>query len=211
MEKKEKENAPKEAPEVVEAKKMIGAYEGAFFPNTTIHLVITKATPDSIEGASVVAGHFTPFKGTVKKENGLFTIVAKEPGNDPTDGKFEFTIAVAKQDSLKGKWTPDSLTKKLTAVDFVLVKKPFTYVKESGIYPFASSKEITSADVENLSEWETQVLKNEILARHGQIFTDVRLKEAFESKTWYVPVAADVQDSLTEVEKKNLSFLAEFK
>ena len=76
---------------------------------------------------------------------------------------------------------------------------------------FASSKEITSADIENLSEWETQVLKNEILARHGQIFTDVRLKEAFESKTWYVPVAADVQDSLTEVEKKNLSFLAEFK
>ena len=211
LEKREKAKLPPISPVEAEAQKLIGAYGGAFFEKESIHLVISKATADSIFGGSVVAGKYRPFTGFHKLDKSVFAISAKEPGDNPTDGKFNFIVDTKHLDTLIGTWIPDSVTKKLDTVSYILTRKKFVYNKNVGIYPYTSTREISGPDMINLSAWELQVMKNEIYARHGLIFTDKKFRDAFESKTWYVPAFTDVKQTLTELEIKNIETIDSYK
>ncbi len=64
-------------PEVIEARKLLGAYTGSI-GTAKISLLITKTSADSIEGRSVVGGKDHVIIGSLKKANGHYTIVASE-------------------------------------------------------------------------------------------------------------------------------------
>lgn len=211
LEKREKAKLPPISPIEAEAQKLIGAYEGTFIENKSIHLVVSIASADSIYGGSTVAGKYRPFVGLNKHDKGVFTVTAKEPGDDPTDGKFVFMFDTKQPDVIKGSWIPDSVTKKVDTVDYTLNRKKFVYNSNVGIYPHSSTREISGPDMINLSAWELQVMKNEIYARHGLIFTDKKFRDAFESKTWYVPAFTDVKQTLTELENKNIETIDSYK
>jgi|WetSurMetagenome_2_1015567.scaffolds.fasta_scaffold792184_1 hypothetical protein len=76
--------------------------------------------------------------------------------------------------------------------------------KFPGKYPFTSVRELTEADLVNLTPFERKVLKNEILARHGFIFKDEEMKFYFSGQKWYSPKYNDVDKMLTDKEKYNV-------
>lgn len=88
-----------------------------------ITLKINRITIDSVYGQSVVNGNQRPFRGVYFGDSKTF--VLDEPGDDPTDGRFDLKI---KGDSLAGLWTAYNKTKvKAPKKALNLSKKQFVY------------------------------------------------------------------------------------
>lgn len=77
----------------------------------------------------------------------------------------------------------------------------------TGFYPEGSQRKLTVYDIQYLSTWGHAVMLNEIYARHGMIFTDEALNKHFKRQKWYKPVSKNIFQSLTPVEKENITFL----
>jgi hypothetical protein len=82
--------------------------------------------------------------------------------------------------------------------------------KYPGKYPFASMKELTNDDLKGLSDADKKIMKNEIFARYGYIFTDNEMKSYFSEQKWYKPKSGNVDNMLTELEKRNIEFINNF-
>ncbi len=52
---------------------------------------------------------------------------------------------------------------------------------------------------------DLRVLRNEIYARHGRVFKDVKLQKIFTDMDWYKPNPDFKDDMLSETEVKNLA------
>jgi YARHG domain len=76
-----------------------------------------------------------------------------------------------------------------------------------GQYPQASEKILKITDIEEMDESELKLMRNEIFARYGYIFKSVELNAHFTSQPWYKPVSADVNNRLTDIEKKNTTLI----
>lgn len=74
----------------------------------------------------------------------------------------------------------------------------------------ASSEELTTEFVANLTKADIFILRNSIFARHGFAFRDKQLRMYFEQFEWYMPVFGDVKDELTEIERKNIDLLLRY-
>lgn len=77
-------------------------------------------------------------------------------------------------------------------------------VKLPGRFPQASERLLTEADVRGVTEADLKLMRNEILARHGQIFRSDDLRTYFESQRWYQPITQSVNAALTDIEQKNI-------
>ncbi|UEG50752.1 YARHG domain-containing protein [Ferruginibacter lapsinanis] len=188
---------------------LIGSYVGPFGKNR-ITLLITKVTGDSVAGRTVVGGNDRPFVGTVKKDSGIIKVEAKEPGDDKNDGMFNLSFDEKNKNILVGDWKPFVENKNSGAKNFTLNRKVFVYSKDVGIYPQASQRELKESDVNNLTKWELEVMRNEIFARHGYCFKKKNIRETLETQDWYVPNTVDVKDMLTDVEKKNVELIKKY-
>lgn len=80
----------------------------------------------------------------------------------------------------------------------------------SGSYPHASQKLLVDEDVRNLSQYNLRIMRNEIYARHGFIFQNTEMKNYFSTQPWYSPIYPDVNNMLTEIEKKNIQLIKRF-
>jgi YARHG domain len=187
--------------------KLLGSFVGAFGDNK-ITLLISKAQGDSIEGRSIVGGNNRPFTGTFAENAGVITIKAKEPGDHPDDGVFEFSFQAANPDSLQGSWKPNN-TKK-PAKEYTLSRKKFEYKADVGEYPQASTRLLKQKDVENMYKQDLEFMRNEIFARHGYCFKKKKLRQEFEMEDWYVPNTVDIKGFLTDVEKKNIELIKRY-
>lgn len=55
------------------------------------------------------------------------------------------------------------------------------------VLPESSSRTYSNAELEEMSDYELYLARNEIFARHGRIFKNSDLQEYFGSKSWYDP------------------------
>jgi hypothetical protein len=188
---------------------LIGSFVGSFGDNK-ITLLISKATADSVSGRTIVGGNDRPFIGTVNYSDDVYSINAKEPGNDPHDGIFNFIVDTKTPGEVKGNWTPYKPTAAINAKEYSLKRKAFSYSIEVGDYPEASSRLLAESDVNNLAKEELEYMRNEIFARHGYCFKKKNLREGFENQEWYVPNTVDVKKDLTEIERKNILLIKKF-
>lgn len=78
------------------------------------------------------------------------------------------------------------------------------------IYPQASERYLTSDDVSNLTGWELKIMRNEIFARHGYKFKTEEMRNYFMYEKWYVPRYDNVDDMLSDVEKKNIELIKRY-
>ncbi len=81
------------------------------------------------------------------------------------------------------------------------------------ILPYSSDEYLLESDVENLSEEECRIARNEIYARHGRKFDDEQLQNYFDACSWYegtINPEDFSEDILNEVEKANLQMIAEY-
>lgn len=76
-----------------------------------------------------------------------------------------------------------------------------------GVFPEASLRLLTPSEIEKYTKRELKIMRNEIFARHGYIFKTEDMKTYFASQPWYKPIAHDVSDKLTEIEKKNIELI----
>jgi len=188
---------------------LLGSFVGNFGDNK-ITLLITKATSDSVAGRSIVGGYDRPFSGTVNRSKSVCTISAKEPGDEQHDGIFNFSVDPKIPTEIKGNWTPYKPTASINAKEFTLKRKAFTYLKEVGDFPQASTRLLIEDDVNNLAKEELQYMRNEIFARHGYCFKTKILRESFENKDWYIPNTVDVKKDLTDFEIKNITLIKKY-
>lgn len=69
---------------------------------------------------------------------------------------------------------------------------------------------ITEEELEKLDDKTVELIKNEIYARHGYIFTNRALKKYFESFNWYEPNEEYSPNLLNPTEKANLKTIKKF-
>lgn len=90
-----------------------------------ITLSIDTVRNDSVIGHSIVAGNFRPFRGTFSNNERGFSFSAIEPGDDPYDGAFTFSIDL-NSDTLKGDWHAFKKIQTPKRI-YALTKKFYTY------------------------------------------------------------------------------------
>ncbi|MDN3657923.1 YARHG domain-containing protein [Ferruginibacter paludis] len=188
---------------------VIGSYAGNFGDNM-ITLLITKVTGDSLEGRSVVGGNDRPFKGVMAAEDGVITVIAKEPGEEVHDGIFKFSFDNKAPGVLKGTWDPYQPTNESGSKEYTLQRRTFVYRTEVGSYPQGSQRLLKEEDVNNFNTEELEQMRNEIFARHGYCFKKKYLRQLFENKEWYIPITTEVKNMLTDVERKNITLIKRF-
>ena len=137
--------------------------------------------------------------------NGKYEFFLKEPGDDPYDGIFEFTVDL-NSSSLSGRWTPWEERGNSTR-QYTLNKRNFVYRTDVGEYPQASTKKLEYLDVENMLEEELSLMRNEIYARHGYSFKNKDMRYYFEQFDWYMPMGVDIRSQLTEIEAQNIDLI----
>lgn len=69
---------------------------------------------------------------------------------------------------------------------------------------------LTAEQLSTLSKADIALIKNEIYARKGHIFTTSKYISYFSGKTWYTPVKTLYWTDFTETEKANIRLLKEF-
>lgn len=78
----------------------------------------------------------------------------------------------------------------------------------SGKYTQASEKILTNNELENLSQEELKIMRNEIFARYGYKFkSGGTMEQYFKIQEWYIGQHSDVDKFLTEIEKENIKRL----
>lgn len=89
--------------------------------------------------------------------------------------------------------------------------RPYTTIQSTpGIYPEASNRLLQYADIKGLNNWDLKVMRNEIFARHGYIFKTAEMIDYFSQQSWYEPIYDNVDELLTVVERKNISFIKKY-
>jgi cytoskeletal protein RodZ len=81
------------------------------------------------------------------------------------------------------------------------------------IIPDSSTRYLSNADLNSLSEWQIRIARNEIYARHGRIFNSEELISYFAEKSWYSPsISPEKFDNsyLNAIEIENLKFIANY-
>ena len=182
-----------------DATKMQGSYVGMFGENK-ITVRLEKVVGATVMGYSVVAGNERAFSGSFRKDGERILIDAKEPGDHPEDGAFTFAWNSTEK-TLSGSWTPND--PKLAAKTFLLARREFKYDPTVGSFPESSTRKLTESEVEDKHSEELRLMRNEIYARHGYSFRLKEMRDVFDTQDWYMPVSADVQNTLTKTEWEN--------
>lgn len=79
-----------------------------------------------------------------------------------------------------------------------------------GLYPQASQRLLLTEELQNMSEYDIKIMRNEIYARHGMIFTNNELNDYFNKQPWYERKYANVAGSLSDIEEKNVMVLKQY-
>lgn len=81
------------------------------------------------------------------------------------------------------------------------------------LFPDSSTEYLTDADVQDLSLMQLGLARNEIIARHGRIFTFDLYRAYFAGKNWYEGIIdpgafdEDYENQVNEVEKANIELI----
>lgn len=75
----------------------------------------------------------------------------------------------------------------------------------SNPYEWLMQRHVTSADFSGLSKAELRILRNAIYAQHGYRFKDPALLKHFSQFSWYVPTSSNVEGSLSEIDRYNIT------
>lgn len=182
---------------------LYGYWVGDFGKNK-INIALAYADKDSIYGHSVCAGNFRPIRGVYKETSpGIYHVKMCEPGDDKYDGEFDFVINLNKR-QLSGSWKPYKKT--VAAKTYELKRRNYVYDPRNGDSD-ASIRYLEVDEVANLLPEEIEMIRNEIYARHGYSFQNLKIRRIFDAKDWYIPMSVDIRDQLSELEAVNIDML----
>jgi hypothetical protein len=76
-----------------------------------------------------------------------------------------------------------------------------------GRYPEGSTRGLSESDLAYKNCFDLKLMRNEVYARHGYIFRTPDMVDYFTRQSWYRPSAADVTNSLSGIEKRNVQLI----
>jgi hypothetical protein len=79
--------------------------------------------------------------------------------------------------------------------------------------PYFMTRLVTENDLKGKSNWELDIMRNEIYARHGRRFSRTDLQNHFDNQKWYVPEFSPdgfPTSLLTELQRKNAVFIRHY-
>lgn len=79
--------------------------------------------------------------------------------------------------------------------------------------PLYMTQLISEADLRGKSQWELDLMRNEIFARHGRLFDRPDLQAHFDTLPWYhgrIPPDRFRLESLTPIERANANLIARY-
>lgn len=71
----------------------------------------------------------------------------------------------------------------------------------------SSQRLLRPEELKGLTPFQLKIMKNEIFARHGFIFTDSDMAAYFSGQTWYVPSPDFTAQKLTQAERENIALI----
>ena len=109
----------------------------------------------------------------------------------------------------------DDIEQFIAGIEPLDVAELYYYVGGVGEYilPFSDIYKLNDSDLEELTEEELMVARNEIYARHGRLFKNPDLQEYFNARPWYNgQISSEAFDErvLSEVEKWNLQAIVSY-
>jgi hypothetical protein len=78
---------------------------------------------------------------------------------------------------------------------------------------FFMTRQVTELDLQGKSNWELDVMRNEIHARYGRRFARADLQEYFDKQSWYTPryeIGAFPSRLLSPLQERNAQFILEY-
>ncbi len=109
---------------------------------------------------------------------------------------------------------PEEVKTETTQVQVVTVPKydeNYYYKHYKGdntfIIPDSSIRRLTTSELYGYSSNTLALIRNEIYARNGYIFSKQKYKDYFSSKLWYVPDSNFNEGYLNEIEKYNIQLI----
>lgn len=76
-----------------------------------------------------------------------------------------------------------------------------------GIWPFASSQLLSPTLIAHFAKPTLRLMRNEIWARHGYIFTAPDLQQYFTAQPWYTPGNSNDAIQLSDIEQLNVDLI----
>lgn len=87
---------------------------------------------------------------------------------------------------------------------------PWNNLPAGYLKPDSDSRYLTESDLTGRTDWELDIMRNEIYARHGRPFQRGKYQAYFSRQPWYT-VRSDYNESwLSGIEKRNASFIASY-
>ena len=84
-----------------------------------------------------------------------------------------------------------------------------TVSTDAYIYP-TDTKLLTIEQLKTLSKDDIALIRNEIYARKGHIFTTEKYQKYFSTKTWYTPTKPVLWTDFSEIEQNNIKLITEY-
>ena len=105
------------------------------------------------------------------------------------------------------KWTKRAIVKKsiFTILIFLTCQNIFSQaISDCSI---CSRAVLNESQLSGKSLEELALLRNEIFARKGYVFSTQEYSQHFESQDWYTPIQSNAEIILSEIESKNVEFI----
>ncbi|MBR4326211.1 MAG: YARHG domain-containing protein, partial [Bacteroidales bacterium] len=117
-----------------------------------------------------------------------------------TDKGIDLYNAVWDDDNPVGYYKQSTFYKSLTKKDQI------TEIL-TGQYPYTSMKLVLPSELDYFSKAQLRVMRNEIYARHGYVFSSADLKAHFAKMSWYKPLNDNSKVQLSELEQLNVDLI----
>lgn len=189
--------------------------ENEEFGSPQITFSIESIDDKSVKGSTICIGVVKPFEGIAIKDGENYKVTVNgNPLTGPT-GEFAFTVNTPKGE-IKGTWTDKKDGAK--KFNYELQKRDFKYNPEENFKEnFEGSLSVNAStiflkkeDVANLMQIELTFLRNSIYARHRYAFKTEKVRAMFEGNELYMPLYSNVDNELTDIEKKNIELIKRY-
>lgn len=137
-----------------------------------------------------------------------FSIKKKDFNYDPTVMLKPYTVDVDgyEEDSSPIDWI--NLREEIVKYEGGEYVNYIQRAASSEIYKInASTKKLSEKQLKNLHKLDLEIIRNTIYARHGYTFANRGARQFFDYVEWYIPLYANVEGELTDMEKSNIKLL----
>lgn len=136
---------------------------------------------------------------------------AEEAAKKAAEEKKQAANNKAKNDTSKNTAANNSTPAKNNSVASVKVQPAINtnVSNDTYIYPTDTTL-LTAEQLKTLNKTDLALIRNEIYARKGHIFTTDKYKSYFGNKTWYNPTATIYWSNLNDIEKANIKLIKEY-